>query len=66
MPASERPRRDLGRTDGPPARDFRHLPEAPAREQWCTSEDVRTVDPGPRRFAYSDDADLVLRYLAGA
>jgi len=65
MPASARPSTGRDQADGVPARDFRRLPESPSPEQWFISQDVRAADPGPQRFDYSEDAGIVLRYLAG-
>ena len=46
--------------------DYHHLPANPPPAQWHATQDVRPVDQGPQRFAFNDDTDLILRYIAGA
>lgn len=58
--AARRPRAEREHTD------YRHLPANPPPAQWHATQDVRPLDQGPQRFAYNDDADIILRYIAGA
>jgi hypothetical protein len=54
-------------TGGPAAKagpDYTHLPESPPPDQWKASQEVLPLDPGPARFAYNEDADMILRFGA--
>lgn len=53
-------------TQAPDPVDYSHLPATPPPSQWRTTQDATPPNPGPLPLAYDDDADLVMRYLAGA
>lgn len=45
-----------------PLHDYHRLPAGPPPESWRASQDVGQDDPGPVRFAYNDDAEMLLRF----
>lgn len=47
-----------------PRPDYRHLPANPPPQTWRAQQEVLPFDPGPGRFAYNDDAAMILQYGA--
>lgn len=45
-----------------PLPDYHRLPTAPPPESWRASQEVGQDDHGPARFAYNDDAEMLLRF----